>query len=430
MNIVLIVLTELFKKISFSGYNDDQDAVFSDKLITRNRFSFFCAVFSFLYLLFFSLNGLWIAATSIFLSVALFTLSIILNKLKAFKASSGIILLATNYSVFANSIIFGFESGFHLYLITSPLIVYLLFGFSKSTNNAFAIFTYCFNFIIIYFFEDNFQFLNIVKPDLSATFYVINFILTIFILMVLLYYFLINNRKINSLLILKNEELVARQLILENENEQRRLAEQKLSASLEAKNFLLAELHHRVKNNLAVITSIMELQRMYTTNESNLHEIFDNKNRIKTIAMLHEKAYNQTGIVAVNMADSLREVISYLKLSVSNKNIDFEIHQEIENIQLEFDKVLPIALIVNELVSELINNNNSLQAKLRTELKLWKENGKIYLNYSDNSNAKKDHGLEKPQFSRHFIEILASQIYAKIVFNLNQNFNFSMSFLS
>ncbi len=54
-------------------------------------------------------------------------------------------------------------------------------------------------------------------------------------------------------------------------------------------------------------------------------EIFDNKNRIKTIAMLHEKAYNQTGIVAVNMADSLREVISYLKLSVSNKNIDFEI---------------------------------------------------------------------------------------------------------
>lgn len=345
-------IVTLWNSIVYAGFDSNHSHTFSDKLQTRNRLSFLCAVFSLIYFSYFLLNKLYLPFFAISIGITLFTITIFLNQLKKYTLSSFIILLNTNYCVLFFSIYLGFESGIHLYLFTSPLIVLTLFDTKKTIFIAFALLSYILNFIILISIDKLFkiEFFALAKSE-SDLFYLINFICSSIILITLSLYFLYNNNKINQLLILKNQQLVHQQEQLKEENRTRKEAEERAITSLAQREILLSEIHHRVKNNLAVVTALMELQTFYLKDDNTIQILKESQNRIKSIALLHEKLYENKSLKEVDVTLYTNELIHFIKQSITNKEKDIKIYTQIDKIDLEMSKAMPFGLLLNELIT-------------------------------------------------------------------------------
>jgi len=130
-----------------------------------------------------------------------------------------------------------------------------------------------------------------------------------------------------------------------------KIAEEDLKDSVHQKEILLKEVHHRVKNNLQVISSILNLQRSYIKDPDTLTIIQECQDRIKSMAFIHESLYQSVDLAKVNFAEYLQNLCTNLKYSYMapdrNVNLDFAI----EEISLSLDSSIPCGLIVNELVS-------------------------------------------------------------------------------
>jgi two-component sensor histidine kinase len=141
---------------------------------------------------------------------------------------------------------------------------------------------------------------------------------------------------------------------LEDVTEQKN-AEDKIMKSLEEKEVLLREIHHRVKNNLQIISSLINLQ------SSNIDDpyIFDSfkeiKNRVKSIALIHEKLYQSKDLSKINFSEYIPQLASDLYRSYEiSPLIDLEV--EVDNILLDINKALPCGLIINELITNSIKH--------------------------------------------------------------------------
>ena len=130
----------------------------------------------------------------------------------------------------------------------------------------------------------------------------------------------------------------------------RQKAEEELQASLEEKNVLLGELHHRVKNNLQVVSSLLKLQGNYIT-DPKARELFDiSVSRIRSIALVHEKLYRSEDISRTQFSDYLSELVHSVVFSHSSKADGVEVKVEVDPVFLDIDKSILSGLIVNELV--------------------------------------------------------------------------------
>ncbi len=131
----------------------------------------------------------------------------------------------------------------------------------------------------------------------------------------------------------------------------KKLNERKIIASLEEKEVLLKEIHHRVKNNLQVISSILNLQSMYVKDKNTLEILDESRNRIRSMAIIHEHLYQTKNFSSILFTDYIRNIVSNLIASynIDDKKIDFI--DELEIVQLNIDQAIPCGLILNELVS-------------------------------------------------------------------------------
>lgn len=133
----------------------------------------------------------------------------------------------------------------------------------------------------------------------------------------------------------------------------------KIEHALREKEKLLAELHHRVKNNLALINSLLELQ-LFDSDESKLNkELTDIKNRILTIASIHEVLYREGNLTNISFDNFLREFVytSNIQGEIISNTITLE--QDTEEISLDIDQSIPSGLLINELLALIFKSNNS-----------------------------------------------------------------------
>jgi len=136
----------------------------------------------------------------------------------------------------------------------------------------------------------------------------------------------------------------------------RKEAEEQLKASLEEKELLLKEVHHRVKNNLQVISSIFSLQSQTLEDEQALAILEESQNRISSMALVHEKLYQAANLSNIDFAEYIRDLIYNL---LASYNVDFKRIQtdmNIESIQLNLDSAIPCGLLINELVSNSLKH--------------------------------------------------------------------------
>nr|WP_256381161.1 histidine kinase dimerization/phosphoacceptor domain -containing protein [Myxosarcina sp. GI1] len=138
---------------------------------------------------------------------------------------------------------------------------------------------------------------------------------------------------------------------LEVELQERKETQNKLQNSLREKEILLKEIHHRVKNNLNIISSMLNLQTDYIEDEQIINMFIDSKNRIRSIALIHEQLYNSTDLSRIDFAKYIQSLIENF-CSVHNtdtRNINFEMN--LIFLELNLETAIPCGLLINEIIT-------------------------------------------------------------------------------
>jgi PAS domain S-box-containing protein len=136
----------------------------------------------------------------------------------------------------------------------------------------------------------------------------------------------------------------------------RKLADEQVRASLREKEVLLKEIHHRVKNNLQIISSLLYLQSTYVKDDTALDILAESQSRVKAIALIHEKLYRSEQFDKIDFASYLHDLIAKLFHTYRVGDDSVTIHTDIEGVRLEIETALPCGLIVNELVSNALKH--------------------------------------------------------------------------
>ena len=144
-----------------------------------------------------------------------------------------------------------------------------------------------------------------------------------------------------------------------------------IQTNLSEKELLLKEIHHRVKNNLQVISSLLNIQSRQVKDEKAKEAIQEGRSRVHSMSLIHQKLYKKDNLTGVDMRDYLEDLSQdlFATYNVSNTAIDLTI--DVDNIILDVETVIPIGLIVNELLSNVLKYAfpNNQQGKLNVSLK-------------------------------------------------------------
>jgi PAS domain S-box-containing protein len=137
---------------------------------------------------------------------------------------------------------------------------------------------------------------------------------------------------------------------------ERRRAEELVKTSLREKEILLQEIHHRVKNNLQIISSLLSLQSDYIDDPHALEVFWDSQHRIRSMALIHEKLYHSESLARVDFGEYLRDLATYLGRGYNASARGIALNVRVENVYLEINTAVPCGLILNELVSNSLKH--------------------------------------------------------------------------
>lgn len=132
--------------------------------------------------------------------------------------------------------------------------------------------------------------------------------------------------------------------------------EQELQASIREKDALLQEVHHRVKNNLQVISSLLDLQSLAITDVNAQLAFSDSQRRVHAMALVHEQLYQGNTMAQIDFANYVRTLTEYLQQSYLSASNTVTITIDIEDIELDANTAIPCGLIINELVSNALKH--------------------------------------------------------------------------
>ncbi len=131
----------------------------------------------------------------------------------------------------------------------------------------------------------------------------------------------------------------------------RKKAEEQIRKSLKEKEMLLAEVHHRVKNNLAVITGLLELQSYSAENESARRILKDSQMRVNSIAMVHEKLYQSEDFSEVDINQYFKELSDVIHKTMKKEGLEVDIELNITPVKLPITQAIPCGLLLNEILT-------------------------------------------------------------------------------
>lgn len=218
--------------------------------------------------------------------------------------------------------------------------------------------------------------------------------------------------------------------LLELKNKQIETRNEIINKSLEEKDLLIKEVHHRVKNNLQIISSLLKLQSGKTQNLEILNSLKEAQDRINSMALLHQLLYRNNQMTSLWFNEYLTSLISQLSTSFSSTGNAVTIESKLIELELDLDTAIPLGLITNELVSNAYKHAfNNTAGEIKIELsKVYKNT--YSLKISDNGPGLPDNfdinnlnslGLD-------IVSILSEQISAELKMYNNNGANFEIHF--
>jgi len=136
----------------------------------------------------------------------------------------------------------------------------------------------------------------------------------------------------------------------------RKMAEERIKASLQEKEVLLREIHHRVKNNLQIISSLLNLQSRHIKDEPSLDMFKESRHRVRSMALVHEKLYRSKDMAKVDFCEYIQSLSSHLFMSYGVNSDSIKLGVDAKDVYLDINTSIPCGLIINELVSNSLKH--------------------------------------------------------------------------
>ncbi|WP_293295339.1 histidine kinase dimerization/phosphoacceptor domain -containing protein [Allomuricauda sp.] len=216
---------------------------------------------------------------------------------------------------------------------------------------------------------------------------------------------------------------------------QRLIAEQKhiIENSLVEKDSLLKEIHHRVKNNLQMVSSLLSLQTKNTRSKAAIVALEEGKSRVKAMALIHQKLYQNDDLSVIEMQGYIESLINSVQSVYKKGGHNISITIDAEGTELDIDRAIPFGLILNELVSNSFKYafpENDENGKIYIHLRKNGDQG--YFEYTDNGIGLPEDSDERAHSSMglRLINRLVNQLQSKLNVDRDQEgvrfwFNFS-----
>jgi len=182
----------------------------------------------------------------------------------------------------------------------------------------------------------------------------------------------------------RTKELSVANEELKKEVSQRKLAQEQINESLKEKIVLLREIHHRVKNNLQIVSSLLNLQAGYITDKKILEVFKESQTRIRSMALIHEKLYQSRDLDKINFSDYIDSLIKDLFKSYRSQLNRINISCETGQIFLEIDQAILCGLIINELISNSIKHAFTGREEGEILVRLFNEGNEYQIVVEDN----------------------------------------------
>ncbi|HRD39476.1 MAG TPA: sensor histidine kinase [Bacteroidia bacterium] len=197
---------------------------------------------------------------------------------------------------------------------------------------------------------------------------------------------------------------------------------------LNEKEVLLAEVYHRVKNNMNIVTSLLNLKKDMSSSKEVQEALDDCRNRVYSMALVHQKMYNSNNLESLNFKDYINDLVKDIKHSLGGtKKLNVAI--DAENINLELSNAIPCGLILNELITNAYKHAGSHEAAIQVSIELKKNGNSINLVVRDNGPGITNEALNKPNaLGIELIKSLTEQLEGKYEFANRNGLVFSLSF--
>lgn len=172
-----------------------------------------------------------------------------------------------------------------------------------------------------------------------------------------------------------------------SEMKERRRLVAEYRASLQEKEILLKEVHHRVKNNLQIVLSLLHLQATGKADGENsspeVVALLDAENRIYSMALVHEELYRTTDLSIIELESYLTRLVSHTMDTHKRSDVSLDLGIEIENIPLDLDQAIPTGIIVSELVSNALKHAFKGRETGALQVAAHRRNGSVVLSIAD-----------------------------------------------
>jgi len=189
-----------------------------------------------------------------------------------------------------------------------------------------------------------------------------------------------------------------------------------LSKQSEKLSVMMKELHHRVKNNLQIVSSLLNLQSMRLVDEGAINAVQESKQRVQAMSLIHQRLYKTDDITRVNMKEYIKELADFLAVSYGYNENNFALELDAEEEWVDIDKALPMGLILNELLTNAFKYAFGGIEKPCLHITFKHEENNFVLNVKDNGKGISIgvwNDKRSKSFGRQLVKALCGQLRAK-----------------
>ncbi len=219
-------------------------------------------------------------------------------------------------------------------------------------------------------------------------------------------------------------------IIVNKDITERKQSEEKIKTSLKEKEILLKEIHHRVKNNLQVISSLLKMQSAYIKDPAALDYFKISSQRVKSMALIHEQLYRSADLSSIDFQSYIKKLTTHLFQTYGINTNAIRMHVNVKDIRLGIDTAIPCGLLVNELISNALKHAFPEKQKGKIEVEMVKDGKKYVLIVRDTGSGFPDDVDYKntETLGMQLVNTLVEQINGKIELKKENGTEFTITF--
>ncbi len=203
---------------------------------------------------------------------------------------------------------------------------------------------------------------------------------------------------------------------------ERKEADEQVKKSLREKEILLSEIHHRVKNNLAVISGILHLQAYETDNDQVAKALSESQARIQSISLVHEMLYHSDTLSFIDYRSYVNDLVQAITSMHINESRNISVTSDVDDFSLDINKAIPCSLLLNEIIVNSFKHAFEGKSEGQIRISMKEKDQIINLVVEDNGLGLDENGMKKSDnLGTTLIKTLASQLNGEYKVSAGKN---------